>query len=124
MRRAWKARLSSTRKLPMRLNCWNTRRFRAAPVGQLRFAHLVETLLPHADAAAVDTIETGHQVQSVLFPLPDSPINARLLRSARCRSTPARTASGPALRSDVAFIETPCTCNMPEMLAPQWTAIG
>eukprot|EP00659_Diplonema_papillatum_P005096 gene5097-7832_t len=35
----------------------------APPVGQLRFAHLVQVLIADLDAATVDLVEPGHQVE-------------------------------------------------------------
>jgi len=40
------------------------------PVGQLRFAHLVQALIADLDAATVDLIEPGHQVEQGTFSAP------------------------------------------------------
>jgi hypothetical protein len=41
--------------------------FGAPPVGELRFVHLIEALAGDFDAAAVDLIQSGHEMQQSAF---------------------------------------------------------
>src|ERR1700730_4778212 len=98
--RAWKARLSSTERLGIRLNCWNTRpsrsrRSSARPASESAVTSASSSLISPLSAASSPAIRCS----SVLLPEPDSPVSATRSPGATSRLTPRNTAiSSPSHR--------------------------
>jgi hypothetical protein len=96
----WNARLSSTERLGIKLNCWNTSprrslRNSARPESDSSETRASSSLIAPSSAASSPAIKCS----SVLLPLPDSPVSATLSPAATERFTPRSTAtSSPAAR--------------------------